>query len=421
MKRILLSLSLLAGAAQASFIYNGTGGGSGLCAGCWNLLGNGGTDAATNYLGTTDSVDLVFRTNATERLRLTASGSIDTTLGLGLVHSDASGVLTSSLLVNADVDAAAAIAGTKIDPDFGSQNVETTGTLDAGSTTVSALEIGTLTGVLKGATGVVSAGNVDLTTEVTGVLPLANGGTNKNMTAANGQVAYSDADSLELTTGGTTGYALTYNSGGAPTWVDPATFSTDVSLAGEDYLSIAGQVITALEIDLADNVSGILPLANGGTAKNLTAVAGGVVVSDADSMEITAAGTSGQVLTSQGASPPVWSDISSGFTANSDTTLTASDTLAIGTTVADRMQSWRVAGNSGPVTMSTTPFGSTDPQDRTLICVVGTVNTRPVTFPINDAANGIVGNGETTLAQYDSACFRYMATDDRYIIESRSP
>lgn len=53
-------------------------------------------------------------------------------------------------------------------------------------------------------------------------------------------------------------------------------------------------------------LSGQVPLANGGTAKSLTAVNGGVVWSDSDSLEITAAGTNGQVLKSGGAATPAW-------------------------------------------------------------------------------------------------------------------
>lgn len=64
-------------------------------------------------------------------------------LGLGVCHADANGDLTSSLIVDADVDAAAAIAGTKIDPDFGAQNVETTGTGSSfGGMTVTNLGLG---------------------------------------------------------------------------------------------------------------------------------------------------------------------------------------------------------------------------------------------------------------------------------------
>ncbi|PCI95608.1 MAG: hypothetical protein COB15_12010 [Flavobacteriales bacterium] len=40
----------------------------------WHILGNTGTSATVNFLGTTDSEDLVFRTNNTEKTRLLTSG-----------------------------------------------------------------------------------------------------------------------------------------------------------------------------------------------------------------------------------------------------------------------------------------------------------------------------------------------------------
>jgi hypothetical protein len=52
-------------------------------------------------------------------------------------------------------------------------------------------------------------------------------------------------------------------------------------------------------------------LAYGGTAASLTAVAGGVLYSGASALAISAAGTSGQVLTSAGASSPTWTAQSS--------------------------------------------------------------------------------------------------------------
>jgi hypothetical protein len=42
----------------------------------WQITGNAGTDMATNFLGTTDNVGLVIRTNNTERLRVTAAGRV---------------------------------------------------------------------------------------------------------------------------------------------------------------------------------------------------------------------------------------------------------------------------------------------------------------------------------------------------------
>jgi hypothetical protein len=42
----------------------------------WCILGNSGTSASTNYLGTSDAQPLVVRTNATERMRVLSSGQV---------------------------------------------------------------------------------------------------------------------------------------------------------------------------------------------------------------------------------------------------------------------------------------------------------------------------------------------------------
>ncbi len=44
----------------------------------WKINGNSNTDEATNFIGTTDKKSLVFRTNNTEKLRLTTSGMLQT-------------------------------------------------------------------------------------------------------------------------------------------------------------------------------------------------------------------------------------------------------------------------------------------------------------------------------------------------------
>ena len=56
-------------------------------------------------------------------------------LTTGVVHAGVAGLLSSSTIVNADVSASAAIAGTKIDPAFGAQNISQTGatSITAGS------------------------------------------------------------------------------------------------------------------------------------------------------------------------------------------------------------------------------------------------------------------------------------------------
>ena len=62
----------------------------------------------------------------------------------------------------------------------------------------------------------------------------------------------------------------------------------------------------------AVTVGGTLAIANGGTNSTATATAGGSAYGTGTAFAFTAAGTAGQVLTSAGASPPVWAGISGG-------------------------------------------------------------------------------------------------------------
>lgn len=73
-------------------------------------------------------------------------------------------------IVNADVNASAAIAGTKISPDFGSQNIVTTGTLSAATTTISSgpLAIGGGSNITKLLFGSVSINPPSIATSTTG-------------------------------------------------------------------------------------------------------------------------------------------------------------------------------------------------------------------------------------------------------------
>ena len=42
----------------------------------WGLTGNAGTVAGTNFIGTTDSIDMVIKTNDTEKVRVTSGGDV---------------------------------------------------------------------------------------------------------------------------------------------------------------------------------------------------------------------------------------------------------------------------------------------------------------------------------------------------------
>jgi hypothetical protein len=47
----------------------------------WSINGNSGTTAGTNFLGTTDNVSLVFKTNNSERMRIVSDGSVGIATG----------------------------------------------------------------------------------------------------------------------------------------------------------------------------------------------------------------------------------------------------------------------------------------------------------------------------------------------------
>jgi len=74
----------------------------------------------------------------------------------------------------------------------------------------------------------------------------------------------------------------------------------------------ATQTLTAKTLSTSSVWNGnVIGLAYGGTAANITAAAGAVVYSTSSALGVSAAGTSGQVLTSGGTSSPVWVNQSS--------------------------------------------------------------------------------------------------------------
>ena len=85
-----------------------------------------------------------------------------------------------------------------------------------------------------------------------------------------------------------------------------ATYPSQTGNSGK-YLKTNGTTAAwdALDISTAD-ISGILPIANGGTNGTATPTAGGVIVGTGTAYASTAAGTAGQLLTSNGTSAPTW-------------------------------------------------------------------------------------------------------------------
>jgi hypothetical protein len=87
------------------------------------------------------------------------------------------------------------------------------------STTGKLIKRATGSGYVKATSGVYSTSSTVATSDLTGTVPLATGGTNKNMTAINGGIVYTDADSHEVSAAGTSGQYLKSNGAAAPTWV----------------------------------------------------------------------------------------------------------------------------------------------------------------------------------------------------------
>lgn len=148
--------------------------------------------------------------------------------------------------------------------------------------------------------------SVDLTADVTGALPVANGGTGAT-TASGARTA------LGVDAAGTDN-------------------STDVTLSGSyDYITIAGQVITVGQVDLFTDVTGTLPVANGGT--------GVTALSSLDAASLGAgASTDGQVLTSDGLGGAAWENAASGsgdFLANGTVDMTGTFGTDVGTFRSD--------------------------------------------------------------------------------------
>jgi hypothetical protein len=171
---------------------------------------------------------------------LGTGAGISVTNGIGTISIANTGVLswaggTTGLTPAAATTGAVTLAGTLIAANggtgFASYAVGDLLYADTTTTLAKLPDVATGNALISGGVNTAPAwGKIGLTTHVSGILPITNGGTNGSATPTAYGVAYGDGAAYAFTAAGTTGQVLTATTGSAPSWAAPATSGTVTSV-----------------------------------------------------------------------------------------------------------------------------------------------------------------------------------------------
>lgn len=325
----------------------------------WQQIDN--TDAVTSVNGYTGAVSLTYTdvgAPSTSGTGATGTWSID----ISGKATNISGGATGSLPYQSATDITAFLAA------------GTNGyllTMDAGLPSWKAAPATGVTSISFNSTGLTPSTSTTGAVTVAGTLVAANGGTGQS-TYTIGDLLYASGTAALSKLGvGTNGYILTVNAG-VPSWQPaPASGVTSFS-AGTTGLTPSTSTTGAVTL------AGTLAIANGGTNSTATPTAGGVGYGTGTAHAYTVAGTTGQVLTSNGAGVPTWATPAGGVT------------LANDTTTATNLYPTFAAATTGSV--STIYTGNAN--------LLYKPSTGELQSTVLNATNGIVVNSATINANY---------------------
>lgn len=218
----------------------------------WHTNGNAGTNAATDFLGTTDNVSVIFRSNNNERMRISNGGAVmvNTTTAAGVFTTGAAG--TDNAIVGIATNGDAVTGQTNFATSFGvsARNLHATGT------------------------GIIAAGNNQtanfLTTGSGGAFTGEDGSYSKAATAAGTGV-------IGLGNNLTTSTTMTTGSGGAFTGNDGA-YGKGVTATGTGIIG-AGNNVTQYFTQASGGGGAFTGTVNGayGKATNTSGQSRGVI------------------------------------------------------------------------------------------------------------------------------------------------